>query len=142
MRAGESSLLSTDVVSRIMRELVPDVFDLLVTGSGGAEELFESLAAHPDHNERYAMEAYQHYSRDDDTVRRIGLPSGALVMPGTPSQVAERIKELHETQACGGIALTFPLWHAEEIGRFTRCVLPLLADMGIWVSSLRRGWSW
>jgi hypothetical protein len=66
-----------------MRELVPDVFDLLVTGSGGAEELFESLAAHPDHNERYAMEAYQHYSRDDDTVRRIGLPSGALVMLGT-----------------------------------------------------------
>jgi FMNH2-dependent dimethyl sulfone monooxygenase len=87
-------------------------------------------------------EVYQQYSRDDDTVRRIGLSSGALVMHGTPTQVAEQIKELHETQACGGIALTFPLWHAEEIERFTRGVLPLLEDMGIWVSPLRRGWSW
>jgi FMNH2-dependent dimethyl sulfone monooxygenase len=87
-------------------------------------------------------EVYQSYSRDDDTVRRIGLSSGALVMHGTPAQVAEQIKELHETQQCGGIALTFPLWHAEEIERFTRGVLPLLEAMGIWVSPRRRGWSW
>lgn len=77
-----------------------------------------------------------------DRIMRIGLSSGALVMHGTPSQVAEQIKELHETQACGGIALPFPLWYAEEIERFTRGVLPLLEDMGIWVSPLRRGWSW
>lgn len=87
-------------------------------------------------------DVYQQYARDDETVRRIGLSSGALVMHGTPMQVAEQIKALHETQACGGIALTFPLWHAEEITRFTQGVLPILERMGLWVSPHRRGWSW
>jgi FMNH2-dependent dimethyl sulfone monooxygenase len=87
-------------------------------------------------------EVYQHYARDDDTVRRIGLSSGALLMHGTPAYVAEQIQVLHDTQACGGIALTFPLWHTEEIERFTQGVLPLLEQMGIWISPHRRGWSW
>jgi alkanesulfonate monooxygenase SsuD/methylene tetrahydromethanopterin reductase-like flavin-dependent oxidoreductase (luciferase family) len=87
-------------------------------------------------------DVYQTYSRDDDTVRRIGLSSGALVIHGTAAQVAEQIQDLHETQACGGIALTFPLWHPEEIERFTQGVLPLLENMGIWVSPHRRGWRW
>ncbi|PON15946.1 hypothetical protein C2W62_21110 [Candidatus Entotheonella serta] len=87
-------------------------------------------------------EVYEAYSRDDDTVRRIGLSSGARVMHGTPSQVAEQIQAFHETQQCGGIALTFPLWHPEEIGRFTTGVLLLLEKMGIWSSPHRRGWSW
>ena len=87
-------------------------------------------------------DVYQAYSRDDDTVRRIGLSSGALVIHGTPAQVAEQIQAFHETQKCGGIALTFPLWHPEEIERFTAGVLPLLERMGIWVSPHRRGWSW
>ncbi len=87
-------------------------------------------------------EVYEAYSRDDDTVRRIGLSSGALVMHGTPSQVAEQIQAFHETQGCGGIALTFPLWHPEEIERFTAGVLPLLEKMGIWISPHRRGWTW
>jgi len=87
-------------------------------------------------------EVYQRYARDDDTVRRIGLSSGALMVHGTPGHVAEQLRALHETQACGGIALTFPLWHPEEIERFTRGVLPLLEKTGIWVSPHRRGWSW
>ena len=87
-------------------------------------------------------EVYEQYDRDDETVRRIGLSSGALVMHGTPQQVAEQVKELHDTQDCGGIALTFPLWHPEEIERFTQGVLPILEKMGIWVSPHRRGWSW
>ena len=87
-------------------------------------------------------DVYENYSRDDDTVRRIGLSSGALVMHGTPAQVAEQIHAFHESQQCGGIALTFPLWHPEEIERFTSGVLPLLEKMGIWTSPHRRGWSW
>jgi FMNH2-dependent dimethyl sulfone monooxygenase len=87
-------------------------------------------------------EVYQQYARDDATVRRIGLSSGALVAHGTPAHVAEQIHALHETQACGGIALTCPLWHAEEIERFTQGVLPLLEKMGLWISPHRRGWSW
>lgn len=87
-------------------------------------------------------EVYEQYGRDDETVRRIGLSSGALVMHGTPQQVAEQIKDLHDTQDCGGITLTFPLWHPEEIKRFTQGVLPILEKMGSWVSPHRRGWSW
>lgn len=87
-------------------------------------------------------DVYQRYDRDDDTVRRIGLSSGALLMHGTPIRVAEQIKTLHDTQACGGIALTFPLWHPEEIERFTEGVLPILEQMGLWISPHRRGWSW
>lgn len=87
-------------------------------------------------------EVYEQYDRDDETVRCIGLSSGAAVMHGTPQLVAEQIQELHETQDCGGIALTFPLWHSEEIERFTKGVLPLLEEMGIWISPYKRGWSW
>ncbi len=87
-------------------------------------------------------DVYENYDRDDETIRRIGLSSGALVMHGTPTDVAEQIQALHETQACGGIALTFPLWHAEEIERFTQGVLPVLEKMGIWLSPYRRGWRW
>ena len=87
-------------------------------------------------------DVYEGYSRDDDTVRRIGLSSGALVMHGAPAQVAEQIQAFHESQTCGGIALTFPLWHPEEIERFTSGVLPRLEKMGIWTSPHRRGWSW
>jgi hypothetical protein len=39
-------------------------------------------------------------------------------------------------------ALTFPLWHIEEITRFARLVLPILEEMGLWVSPHKRGWSW
>jgi dimethylsulfone monooxygenase len=87
-------------------------------------------------------DVYQQYGRDDDTVRRIGLCSGALLMHGTLIQVAEQIQALHDTQGCGGIALTFPLWHPEEIERFTQGVLPLLEQMGLWVSPHQRGWCW
>ncbi len=87
-------------------------------------------------------EVYEHYARDDETVRRIGLSSGAVVMHGTPTQVAEQIQAFHESQSVGGIALTFPLWHAEEIERFTQGVLPLLEKMGSWSSPHRRGWTW
>lgn len=48
------------------------------------------------------------------------------------TEVAEQIKTLHESGACGGIAPTFPLWHPEEIERFTEGVLPILEQMGIW----------
>ena len=63
-------------------------------------------------------------------------------MHGTPTEVAEQIKTLHESGVCGGIAATFPLWHPEEIARFTEGVLPVLEQMGIWVSPHRRGWCW
>lgn len=87
-------------------------------------------------------EVYEKYARDDETVRRIGLSSGAVVMHGTPADVAEQIQAFHESQVVGGIALTFPLWHAEEIERFSQGVLPRLEKMGIWISPHRRGWSW
>ncbi|MGE0680398.1 MAG: LLM class flavin-dependent oxidoreductase [Candidatus Binatia bacterium] len=85
---------------------------------------------------------YKQYATDDDVVRVIGVSSGAIRIHGAPRQVAEQIKELYDTQECRGIALTFPLWHVEEITRFGRLVLPILEEMGLWISPHRRGWSW
>lgn len=55
---------------------------------------------------------------------------------------AERIKDLYDNHQCRGVALTFSLWHIEEIQRFGRLVLPLLEEMGLWVSPHKRGWTW
>lgn len=84
---------------------------------------------------------YKQYAADDEVVRLVGVSSGAIRIHGAPQQVAEQIKELYDTQECRGIALTFPLWHVEEIARFARLVLPLLEDMGLWLSPHKRGWT-
>jgi FMNH2-dependent dimethyl sulfone monooxygenase len=87
-------------------------------------------------------DVYRAYGDDDEVVRAVGVSSGAVQIHGAPDEVAERIKELYDTQECRGIALTFPLWHVEEITRFTRLVLPRLERMGLWVSPRTRGWRW
>ena len=85
---------------------------------------------------------YKQCAVDDEVVRVIGVSSGAIRIHGSPRQVAEQIKELYDTQECRGVALTFPLWHVEEITRFARLVLPILEEMGLWISPHKRGWSW
>ena len=99
-----------------------------MSGSGGFSETYDAI--------------YQKYGKDEAAVRLVGLSSGALVNHGSPEQVAEGIKELYDGQSCRGVALTFPLWHDDEIRRFTVSVLPILARMGIWESPAQRGWSW
>lgn len=87
-------------------------------------------------------DVYRHRSLDDESVRLIGVTSGAVRIHGSPAEVAEQIAELYETQECRGIALTFPLWQLEEIRRFGELVLPRLEQMGLWRSPYERGWSW
>jgi FMNH2-dependent dimethyl sulfone monooxygenase len=99
-----------------------------MSGSGGFSKTYDSI--------------YEKYDKDDAAVRRVGLSSGALVNHGSPEQIAEGLKQLYDHQHCRGVALTFPLWHPEEIKRFTDGVLPILERMGIWKSPIRYGWSW
>lgn len=99
-----------------------------MSGSGGFSKTYDSI--------------YEKYDKDDAAVRLVGLSSGALVNHGSPEQVAEGLKQLYDHQHCRGVALTFPLWHPEEIKRFTDGVLPILERMGIWKSPIRHGWSW
>ncbi len=113
-------LLSTVEVTEGLRQYM--------SGSGRFSETYDSI--------------YEEFGKDEDTVRRVGLSSGAIVIHGSPAEVADGIKQLYDEQACRGIALTFPLWHPEEIRRFTDGVLPILERMGVWVSPHRRGWTW
>jgi alkanesulfonate monooxygenase SsuD/methylene tetrahydromethanopterin reductase-like flavin-dependent oxidoreductase (luciferase family) len=99
-----------------------------MSGSGGFSKTYDAI--------------YEKYDKDDAAVRRVGLSSGALVNHGSPEQIAEGLKQLYDHQHCRGVALTFPLWHPEEIKRFTEGVLPILERMGIWKSPIRYGWSW
>lgn len=79
---------------------------------------------------------------DDEISRVIGVSSGAVRLHGSLTQVAEGIKNLYDTRDARGVALTFPNWQPEEITRFTRLVLPILEEMGIWISPRKRGGTW
>jgi alkanesulfonate monooxygenase SsuD/methylene tetrahydromethanopterin reductase-like flavin-dependent oxidoreductase (luciferase family) len=61
---------------------------------------------------------------------------------GPPEKIARSIIDLHREVGCQGLLLTFPLWHEDEIRRFGKQVMPLLAEAGVWTHPSRRGWNW
>lgn len=61
---------------------------------------------------------------------------------GPPEKIAQSIINLHREVGCQGLLLTFPLWHEDEIRRFGKQVMPLLAEAGVWTHPGQRGWNW
>lgn len=61
---------------------------------------------------------------------------------GAPETVAARLVDLVERSGCAGLALTFPLWHPEEIARFGEQVLPLLEEAGLWSPAGQEELAW
>ncbi|MFZ5780147.1 MAG: LLM class flavin-dependent oxidoreductase [Pseudomonadota bacterium] len=75
-------------------------------------------------------------------MRQIGSVSGARRIHGGPVEVADGIATLISDFGCDGIAITLPLWNAEEIERLGKLVLPILEERGLWSPPSTRDFGW
>ncbi len=91
------------------------------------------------------MDSYQNLYHDLDeldALRHQGSGGSGFRLYGSPETVAEKIVAIHRDFGCRGLALSFPLWSADEVRRTGESVLPLLEEAGVWTNPARRGWSW
>lgn len=65
-------------------------------------------------------------------LRQIGSVAGARQMVGDPCEVADQIELLNTEFGCEGIAVTLPLWQADEVRRVAALLLPELERRGLW----------
>lgn len=75
-------------------------------------------------------------------LRQVGSVAGARKIHGDADEVADHIEMLHRKFGCDGIAVSFPVWNADEVRLFGELVLPRLQARGIWEPPERRNWSW
>lgn len=75
-------------------------------------------------------------------MRQVGSVAGSRKIHGDADEVAEQIDMLHHKFGCDGIAVTFPVWNAEEVTNFGELVLPRLEAKGIWTAPETRGYGW
>lgn len=117
-----------------------------------AREFSEWVAANvdPEITAEYLSSVRSNISTYDDVyrslgelqLRQIGSVAGSRKIHGGADEVADHIERLHREFGCNGIAVTLPIWRAEEIRRFADLVMPRLEAKGIWTHPGTRGWSW
>jgi len=65
-------------------------------------------------------------------LRQIGSVAGARQIVGDPDEVADQIELLNREFGCEGVAITLPLWQADEVRRVGELLLPELERRGLW----------
>ncbi|MDH4147805.1 MAG: LLM class flavin-dependent oxidoreductase, partial [Acidimicrobiia bacterium] len=75
-------------------------------------------------------------------LRQIGSVAGARQMVGDPCEVADEIELLHREFGCEGVAITLPLWQADEVRLVGELLLPELARRGLWTHRDARTPGW
>lgn len=65
-------------------------------------------------------------------LRQIGSVSGARKIHGDPDKVVDEFRTLATDFGCDGVAVSLPIWSADEIRNFGKLVLPRLEAEGLW----------
>lgn len=77
----------------------------------------------------------------DKAARSIGVASGARVLRGTPSDIAEQILEIYRSTGLRGYQVLPLTWSEKELLQFGE-VFQELETAGVWTPPHKRGWSW
>lgn len=77
----------------------------------------------------------------DDAARRIGIAAGSRVLVGDPREVADQIREIHETTGLRVFMFATMLWQPEEVAMLGEVFAHLEQD-GLWEPPASRDWSW